>query len=74
MTADDKAIYENLRGLDCVCGAKKAPRKSFCRVDYFRLPVGLRNALYERDGYPETFRRALTLLELPAPTLKEESQ
>lgn len=64
MTQDDAVIYNDLRGTVCVCGAQKARGNSFCRSHYFALPVGLRRELYERDDYPNTFRRACDLLEL----------
>lgn len=67
----DHSIYDNLRGLECVCGKAKSPGKSFCRADYFRLPIDVRNALYVREGYPETYKRACGILGLQAPEAKE---
>jgi hypothetical protein len=64
---NDHGIYENLRGTECVCGGEKRAGRSFCRRDYFKLPQELRNALYRRDGYADTFRRALALLGLAEP-------
>jgi hypothetical protein len=64
---NDHGIYDNLRGTECVCSGEKRAGRSFCRRDYFKLPQELRNALYRRDGYPDTFRRALAFLGLEEP-------
>lgn len=63
----DREIIVNFVGVKCLCGADKKTRKSFCRLHYFALPQGLRENLFELDGYPETFRRALTVLGIPEP-------
>jgi hypothetical protein len=65
MTEADLAIYHELRGTVCACGATKKARQSFCRRDFFSLPKGTQRELYEVDGYPETYRRACGLLWLP---------
>lgn len=64
---DAKAIFLNLFDTTCVCGSTKKARQSFCRRDYFRLPPGTRQALYEREGYPECFAAACKTLGLAAP-------
>lgn len=69
MSANNHAIYENLRGSVCACGQPKAPGKSFCRDNYFALPKEERAALYKREGYPETYRHCLELLGLKEPSL-----
>ncbi|GEM_PF-2860289 len=61
------AIYKNLAGTTCVCGSAKKARQSLCRAHYFRLPPGTRQALYETEGYPETFARACETLGLALP-------
>jgi len=53
-----RAIYADLRGFKCACGARKKSKQSFCRVCYFRLPAGTRINLYEPTCYPETFAAA----------------
>lgn len=64
---DDHGIWTNLRGTSCACGDPKLPGKSFCRRDYFKLPNDMRSALYQRAGYVDAFRAALTFLELEEP-------
>jgi hypothetical protein len=67
MSAANHGIFENLRGVVCACGEPKLAGKSFCRSNYFALPKDLRNELYRREGYPDTFRQCLKLLGLPEP-------
>lgn len=64
---DEHGIWTNLRGEECACGDPKLPGKSFCRRDYFKLPNGMRSALYQRDGYVDAFRAALAFLSLEEP-------
>jgi hypothetical protein len=71
MTAGDHAIYANLAGTRCVCGATKRYHESFCKTDYFRLPRMDRTALYERVGYCDRFRQACKTLGHPLPRLPE---
>ncbi len=63
----DQEIYADLvRGTTCACTAAKKPRMSFCRGCYGRLPGGVQQALYDRDGgYPDAYRRARTVLGMP---------
>jgi hypothetical protein len=70
----DRDIYNDLRGDVCLCDAHKTPGKSFCRAHYFALPTSMRNALYERDGYPETFRATARHLSLPLRAVAQASQ
>jgi hypothetical protein len=42
------AILRNLLGRQCVCGGRKTPRQSFCRLHYFSMPLGMRERLYEQ--------------------------
>ena len=73
MTAPDLAVFRNLVGTTCVCGAVKKAQHSFCRAHYFQLPHGTRLALYETDGYADTFRRACDLLGLNPPGSSSKS-
>lgn len=61
-----KQALTDLRGKLCPCGGQKTSRQTFCRGDYFRLPVGMREALYDRagQGYEEAYGRALEFLKL----------
>jgi len=67
-----KAAIADLRSTTCACGARKTSRQTFCRRDYFRLPVGMREALYARigEGYEAHYAAALKFLELESPALK----
>jgi len=67
MSLENHGIYTNLRGTVCACDKPKLAGKSFCRRCYFALPKELQNALYIRESYPETFRRALQTLGLKEP-------
>lgn len=58
------AIFSNRAGKVCLCGAEKKARQPFCPVHFSALPEGTREALFELDVYPDTFRRACGLLGL----------
>ena len=73
MSILDHGIYSNLRGESCACGDPKLSGKSFCKKDYFRLPNEMRNALYQRAGYPNAFRAALKFLGLEEPKAEPQS-
>ncbi len=65
---DRDILIDLVRGARCACTAAKKPPMSFCRGCYGRLPVGLQQALYARDGtYPDAYRRALTVLGFQEP-------
>jgi hypothetical protein len=68
------AIYENLRDDICVCGAVKQTGKSFCKHHYFALPAPMRDRLYVRTNYCESFLAAARHLRLspPAPTYAKD--
>lgn len=75
MGATEHAIYENLRGVVCVCGAPKLDGKSFCKTDYFRLEKADRDALYQpRSNYAEAYRRALRVLGFAEPVLPNDGK
>jgi len=65
----DRNIYiDLLTGTRCVCTSTKKRGMSLCAGCYGRLPIGVKHALYDRDGnYPDAYRRALTVLGLPEP-------
>jgi hypothetical protein len=67
----DHAIYDNLRGTECVCGDHKARGNSFCRRHYYELPTPERRALYDRHGYCDHFRKCCDLLGLTPPSTAE---
>lgn len=70
-SAQQTLILINLRGTECVCGARKTARQSFCRRHYFGLPLGMRERLYEEiPAYYEHFEAACDHhgLDLPKPT------
>ncbi|WP_156346562.1 hypothetical protein [Verrucomicrobium spinosum] len=49
---------------DCLgCGGSKKRRMSFCAPCFRSLPPMAKNALYRKDGYPETFETTLRYLE-----------
>lgn len=56
------AILE-LAGAVCFCGRDKNPKETFCKVHYFSLPRGMRNALYRlvNHGYEEAYKSAREL-------------
>lgn len=53
------AIVE-LKSEACYCGARKASLQTFCRREYYSLPVRMRHALYNRigQGYEEAYQAA----------------
>jgi hypothetical protein len=71
MTPADHAIYQNLAGTECVCLMNKRRAESFCKACYFVLPRSMRRALYVREGYCDTFRKACELLKLDPPKQPE---
>lgn len=62
-----KELLAELVGTTCRCGARKVARQTFCRAHYFRLPAGMRNALYDGmgQGYEDAYGRAAEFLHLP---------
>lgn len=66
-------IYRELGATTCACGATKKARQTFCRVHYFALPVGMREALYDVDGYVEAYRAACEKLGLKEPAERRET-
>lgn len=59
----DAEVYQSLGSTECPsCGNKKQPKMSFCRHCYYSLTPDVRQSLYEKDGYPDTFRAALAIL------------
>ena len=68
---DHEILLDLVRGTQCACTSSKKPRMSFCRGCYGRLPVGVQQALYARDGsYPDAYRRALVILGFTEPGAK----
>ena len=67
MTTDREIWDALLLSQSCACGGLKRRRKSFCPGCYKRLPEGLQRALYNRDEYPDAYRRALTVLGFDSP-------
>jgi hypothetical protein len=49
----------------CICGAHKERRQSFCKRCYFALPQKLRSDLYKplSDGYAEIYDEAKDWLQ-----------
>jgi len=74
MTREEAAIYRDLEGRLCVCGAAKTRGESFCKKDYFSLPWYLRRRLYDRAGYCATFLEACKILKLDPPKPIAEMQ
>jgi hypothetical protein len=74
-TISTRAALADLRSTTCACGAAKKTRQTFCRRDYFRLPKGLRDALYDsmRAGYEEAYSRALEFLQLKSPATEADT-
>jgi hypothetical protein len=64
-----RAALADLKSTTCACGATKKTRQTFCRRDYFRLPMGMSEALYDsmREGYEEAYSAALERLSLQSP-------
>lgn len=64
MTDTPQTLIEELRGDKCRCGAAKEPKHTFCRACYFKLPRGLRSALYRLvgDGYEKAYAAAVAAL------------
>lgn len=60
-TTELVVIVNELRGTLCRCGSKKAPKQTFCRRCYMRLPVKLQRALYNRvgEGYEEAYTESV---------------
>ena len=55
-------VITSLRSNICpACGGLKNRAQTLCRTDYYRLPAGLRSALYARvgAGYEEALTDAL---------------
>lgn len=73
---NEHAIWENLRGTECVCGDEKLPGKSFCKRHYRRLPGELRDGLYRPriNNYVASYRAALAFLKLREPGASAEVQ
>ena len=63
MTSID--LVKELAGTTCRCGAEKEAHKTLCRGCYYRLPKGLRNALYRLlgEGYEEAYEAAARFLD-----------
>ena len=49
----------------CHCNRRKEKRMSFCKTCYYRLPLEMRGALYQRagHGYEEAYDEAVKYLE-----------
>jgi uncharacterized OB-fold protein len=66
-------LITELAGVRCRCGRAKAPRQTFCRQCFFKLPRELRRAVYARvgDGYEIAYVRstrylaAIGMMEVP---------
>jgi hypothetical protein len=58
-------LARELQRTQCYCGAKKRAKQTFCRREYFALPVAMRSALYQGifDGYVEAYDAARKYLE-----------
>ena len=56
--------YKDLASPACRCGRQKKPYKTMCYACWKRLSPQLQKQLYNTDGYPETYRRALVALDL----------
>jgi hypothetical protein len=59
----EPAIYQELRAPKCRCGATKRPGRTFCIGCYTMLPREIQNLLYQRNGYLETYRKAVVILD-----------
>lgn len=59
----------------CACGAAKPSRKSHCRSCYFKLPLDMRAALYNKigSGYEEAYAASLAFLKLESQTEKAQA-
>lgn len=55
--------YIDLQAVKCAgCGKRKAPGHSFCGKCYYFLVPETRQALYNRETYPEVYAAALARL------------
>lgn len=59
---DQAELVRELAGNRCQCGARKIERQSFCERCYFKLPKGMRLALYGLigQGYEEAYQAAIS--------------
>ena len=65
---NNQEIFQSLRSASCpACTGPKKRAQSFCRPCYMRLPLSLQNALYDAQGYVDTFRSALEALKQKSP-------
>lgn len=68
LTLDSKSwdvlAVKELGSEECYCGAKKRSMQTFCRAEYYALPVEMRMALYNRigNGYKEAYQDAREFL------------
>lgn len=74
MKALRRHLIAELKGTVCACGARKASRQTFCRAQYFRLPAGMRQALYDPmgEGYEEAYQNACKFLGIELPKIEGE--
>ncbi len=65
MIEDDKRLFLELMGEECICKGPKRARMSHCRTCYFSLPERQRRALYRRigSGYAEAYADSLLTLK-----------
>jgi hypothetical protein len=56
----DMLAVKELGSETCYCGARKRSMQTFCRAEYYALPVEMRHALYDRigAGYKEAYQSA----------------
>jgi hypothetical protein len=64
VTSGDLELVRELQSDICHCGSDKKPNTTFCTKCYFRLPHGMRQALYRRlgDGYADAVQEAKDFL------------
>lgn len=70
-----KAALADLQSTVCACQAKKGRGKSHCGRCYFRLPKGMRDALYSGlgRGYEEAYTASLERLGFTSPAATLEA-
>lgn len=64
-TEERLQMLNDLKGVKCYCGARKAKMQTFCRQHYSSLPPQMRSVLYQRfgEGYEEAYTKALAWLK-----------